>query len=100
MTEIPLFKLFRRRDIRCFGLNIETTNYPVPLSLDNKEFRHAITIRAGLSNSGTIFIGSGISQLYPLRSGESLTLYSVDLNEIYFRGDTVGDSLFVIAGGE
>jgi hypothetical protein len=100
MTEIPLFKLFRRRDIRCFGLNVETVNYPIPLSVDNREFRYAVTIRAGLTNAGTIFIGSSITQAYPLRSGESLVLYSVDLNEIYFRGDTIGDSLVVIAGGE
>jgi hypothetical protein len=100
LTDIPLFKLFRRRDIRCFGLDVEVVNYPIPLSVDNKEFRHALTIRAGLSNSGTIFIGSGINQIFPLKAGETLTLYAVDLNEIYFRGDTVGDSLFVIAGGE
>jgi hypothetical protein len=100
MRGFPQIKLVRIRKLDCLGLVVQKVDYPVPLSTHDATYRHAVTIRAGLSNSGTIFIGSGIDQLYPLKAGETLTIYSVDLAEILFKGDTLGDSLIVIAGGE
>jgi hypothetical protein len=100
MRGFPQIKLVRIRKMDCLGLVVQKANFPVPLSPHDTVCRHAITIRAGLSNAGTIFVGSGIDQLYPLKAGETLTLYAVDLAEILFKGDTVGDSLVVIAGGE
>jgi hypothetical protein len=100
MVGFPRIKILRIRKLDCLGLVVQKVNFPVPLSTHDATYRHAVTIRAGLSNTGTIYIGSGIDQLYPLKAGEMLTLYSVDLAEILFKGDTVGDSLIVIAGGE
>jgi hypothetical protein len=100
MRGFPQIKLVRIRKMDCLGLVVQKVDFPVPLSTHDAVYRHAITIRAGLSNAGIIYIGTGIDQLYPLKAGETLTLYAVDLAEILFKGDTLGDSLVVIAGGE
>jgi hypothetical protein len=73
-----------------------------PRALDPKNERvyEAITLVAPTTNTGTVYVGSNISQIIPLPAGASLTLRHDVLTDIYVQDSTSKDQILWYTGKE
>jgi hypothetical protein len=89
------------------GETIQVPNYPLPVEPLDKDTNleadkkvYSLTIKASKTNSGTIYLGHSAGIVYPLSSGESVTINLVKPNQVWVMGDTLGDRYFVVYGDE
>jgi hypothetical protein len=73
-----------------------------PRALDPKDntIYEAITLIAPTANTGTVMVGSSVSQIVPLSPGASLTIRHDKLVDIWTRDSTNGDQILWYVGKE
>jgi hypothetical protein len=89
------------------GETIQVANFPLPVEPLDKETNlqadkkvYSLTVKAGKTNTGTIYLGHSAGIVYPLSPSETVTINLVKPNEVWIMGDSVGDKYFVIFGDE
>jgi hypothetical protein len=73
-----------------------------PRALDpkNEKVYEAITLVTPNSNTGTVYVGSNISQIIPLNANTSITIWHDKLTDIFVQDTTAGDKILWFTGKE
>jgi len=93
--------IYDHSDLANFPLDIELTviagqELKAAKMFDSGLPTRDIIVKANSLNTGMLYVG-GLSCTYPLNPGEGVVLAVRDLFRFYWKGDTVGDKLHILA---